>query len=1026
MCPKPLLLSLLLFLFLPGRAQLTLTTNNSAQQMAQRLVGNGVTVSNATLTGELLGRGFFRNAGGNQLGLDSGIVLSNGRLLSSNFNFLVGMNGAQTLVASNALNEPGDADLSQMLGGVATADASVLEFDFIPLGDSIRFRYVMTSEEYPLFVCSEFNDAFAFFLEGPGIVGRTNIALVPGTSIPVAVNSINSGVPGNTYPLSVCQSMGPGSPFTQYFVNNTGNGVLTHNGHTRVMTASARVVPCQSYHLKIVIADAGLTDDGMPDGFQDSGIFLEAGSLTSSSLRIVNLSPLRDGKPGIVEGCQSGALRIVRSKKYPTSQVVNLSFSGPAVNGVDVALLPASVTIPANDSIVDLPLTALPDPLAESREPFTVYISTSCNGNLFYSDSLTVYVHDYDTLVITPPTGAGFCRDAPLQLHAPSTYDSYAWTPAAVLNNTTISNPVAILTSPTVIVCFAQIGTCRAKDSVMLVPKTLRLLLKADIRCHNGATGQIHVGSSPTWVPPLLFNIDSGPFGPDSTFTGLPAGSHTVRIRDATGCVDSLTVVLQQMYPDLIVQHIVVPAACAGGNGSVTMSGSGGLPGYQFSLDNSPFADATTYTASSGPHLVSIRDLNGCVETGTALVPSDPPIVVSWVASAASCSGQADGELTLSANGGNGTFAYSSNGVDFQASNQLSVHAGPGTLTVRDTKGCTVVEPFTIPLNNTLAVDAGVDQTICEGQAASLQALANGAAIAWTGPAIANGPTATPTVNPVTTSLYHVTASTGICMAVDSLWVYVRPAPLANAGKDSSICVGKEIRLKGSGGIAYSWTSTGAVAIPPVHDPLVRPASNTSYFLAVADVNGCSSLLKDTVVVTTVPAVKAFAGRDTSVAIGEGLILQALDAGNSGATQYLWLPDEGLDNNRVAKPLAMPVRDITYRVTLRTPEGCEGSDDVSIKVFRAPDIYVPSAFTPNGDRINDVLRAIPVGMRSFTFFRVYNRWGEQVFATTDASRGWDGMVRGKASQTATYVWFAEAVDFNGRPVIRKGVVTIIR
>src|SRR4030095_438410 len=131
-----------------------------------------------------------------------------------------GLNGSAGLFASTGFNFPGDANLNALVTPNLTEDAVILEFDFVPIGDTIRFNYVFSSEEYPSFSCTQYNDVFAFFISGPGITGLKNIALVPGTNIPVAINSINSGTASDND--GYCSGMGPGSPFPQYFTNNSG------------------------------------------------------------------------------------------------------------------------------------------------------------------------------------------------------------------------------------------------------------------------------------------------------------------------------------------------------------------------------------------------------------------------------------------------------------------------------------------------------------------------------------------------------------------------------------------------------------------------------------------------------------------------------------------------------------------------------------------------------------------------------------------------------------------------------------
>ena len=146
---------------MPAYSQLQITSSNNAQALAQKLVGGGVTISNATITGHGFASAFFRNFGGNQLNVDSGIVLSTGRVQTSG---LPGLNGASSLFASTTFGFPGDGNLNALVSPNLTEDAVFLEFDFVPQGDTIRFNYIFSSEEYPSFTCSNFNDVFAFLL----------------------------------------------------------------------------------------------------------------------------------------------------------------------------------------------------------------------------------------------------------------------------------------------------------------------------------------------------------------------------------------------------------------------------------------------------------------------------------------------------------------------------------------------------------------------------------------------------------------------------------------------------------------------------------------------------------------------------------------------------------------------------------------------------------------------------------------------------------------------------------------------
>ncbi|MBK6633702.1 MAG: gliding motility-associated C-terminal domain-containing protein [Chitinophagaceae bacterium] len=133
-----------------------------------------------------------------------------------------------------------------------------------------------------------------------------------------------------------------------------------------------------------------------------------------------------------------------------------------------------------------------------------------------------------------------------------------------------------------------------------------------------------------------------------------------------------------------------------------------------------------------------------------------------------------------------------------------------------------------------------------------------------------------------------------------------------------------------------------------------------------------------------------------------------------------------MNNPFGANPIAVLDRNITYYVTAVNAVGCMAMDTINIKVYQGPELYVPNAFTPNGDGLNDVLKVIAIGMKEFHFFRIYNRYGQLIFSTTDPGQGWDGRMSGKLQNMGTYVWMAEAVDYRGNLIQRNGTSTIVQ
>lgn len=364
-------------------AQFSITTNTDAATLAKTIVGEGVQIFNAKYTGSSYAAGIFQN-NTSDLGIKAGVVLTSGR--AKTIGGSIGIDRSSNSLASNTSNNfpNNDADLDKLVS-FATNDASVLEFDFIPQGDTISVNFVFGSEEYPEWNCSAFNDIFAFLISGPGYTGKVNIALVPGTTIPVSVNSINNGIASN---INTCKALGNGAPFTNLYRTNNGNNIV-YDGYTKVLTAKAKVQPCVTYHIKLAIAD-------VLDKILDSGVFLEASSFKSSSNINISGDGLKDEQDQqliAVEGCKQANIYLKRNKAdLQYDQAVKLEYKG-AENGIDFSLLPTKVEFKPGDSLKELHLIPLVDGLQEGREQLTILMYPNLCSSI-PSDSLVLYLKD--------------------------------------------------------------------------------------------------------------------------------------------------------------------------------------------------------------------------------------------------------------------------------------------------------------------------------------------------------------------------------------------------------------------------------------------------------------------------------------------------------------------------------------------------------------------------------------------------------------------------------------------------------
>lgn len=259
--------------------------------------------------------------------------------------------------------------------------------------------------------------------------------------------------------------------------------------------------------------------------------------------------------------------------------------------------------------------------------------------------------------------------------------------------------------------------------------------------------------------------------------------------------------------------------------------------------------------------------------------------------------------------------------------------------------------------------------------------------------------------------------------------VYVTPPPVANAGPDQLVCYGQPVQLTGSGGATYLWSPAHYFANPADAQPQIRlPRAGVYTFVLQAGTPGCPATSQDSVTVTMRPPARIDAGPDIRIAAGQPLTLQAGDPDHLGFTLYRWTPAAGLNNSTIPNPVVQLNQPgtMTYQLSGITAAGCEARDAVTITVYAKADLYVPTAFTPNGDGRNDQAVVIAAGIRELQFFRIYNRWGELVFQTRDPGKGWDGLYKGKPQDSHVFVWEARAIDYSGQLIVRKGTITLIR
>jgi gliding motility-associated-like protein len=192
----------------------------------------------------------------------------------------------------------------------------------------------------------------------------------------------------------------------------------------------------------------------------------------------------------------------------------------------------------------------------------------------------------------------------------------------------------------------------------------------------------------------------------------------------------------------------------------------------------------------------------------------------------------------------------------------------------------------------------------------------------------------------------------------------------------------------------------------------------------VKDNNGC--IHSKNASLTYINNTKVKVGRDTGIFINQSISLFAKDVNNVNFNTFVWKPTYGLSNASIQNPTAVIDRNIEYIVTATNTYGCSAMDTIKIDVYKDVEIYVPTIFTPNNDNLNDFLKAIPRGIKEFKYFTIYNRFGQQVFSTSNPSKGWDGKFGTLQQNTGSYIWYAEGIDLKNNIIKRKGTFTLVR
>jgi hypothetical protein len=326
------------------------STYTSAQLISDVFLGDCLTAANVTFTGAPGAIGSFSN--GASIGIEEGIILTSGSVLSAPGPNLIGSTSTANLAAGSPL-------LDAASGGI-TYDASIFVFDFEASTTSVTFTYVFASEEYPEFVCS-FNDAFGFFVTGPGYAPNTNIATVPGTTDLVSIDNVNNNG-------ALCPPFYPA-----YYVDNTGGTAIEYDGYTVPLTATINTVPCESYQITIAVADVG-------DGIYDSACLLQAQSFTAG-VNVDVAATASDGTQSSDVNCSDNGtfLFVNDGEPFTEETTINFVISGTAIEGLEYTSIATSVTFQPGEDFTSIDITGIIAQLGVDPSTVTIALTESCS-----------------------------------------------------------------------------------------------------------------------------------------------------------------------------------------------------------------------------------------------------------------------------------------------------------------------------------------------------------------------------------------------------------------------------------------------------------------------------------------------------------------------------------------------------------------------------------------------------------------------------------------------------------------------
>ena len=539
----------------------------------------------------------------------------------------------------------------------------------------------------------------------------------------------------------------------------------------------------------------------------------------------------------------------------------------------------------------------------------------------------------------------------------------------------------------------------------------------------EGATINLSTTATGTynWTGPNGFTSNvQNPIIPNAT--AAAAGTYSLSITG--GCASAPAIVNVVVNPTPSVAVTKTDILCNGASTGSAVATATPVGTYTYAWTPTGGSAATASNLTAGTYTVTVAN-GACTSTGTVTI-TEPPILNLTTSTTGSACGTPSGTASVVATGGNGVYTYSWSPSGGTSATETNLVSGSYTVTVTDGNGCVkTANAIVISSNGPTVSIASVTNVTCFGQADGTAAVSvTGGTVPYTYAWLPTGGSAASATN-LSPGIYTVTVTddTGCSNAIN---VTITESPILNlttsgtsANCGTSNGTATAMVTGGSGTYTYVWMPGN------LNGATVTNLATGTYTVAATDGSGCNVASSYTVgLVGTIPVSVT----PISTTIDEGQSVN-LFAGTSLAIPgltYSWTPTTGLSCTDCPNPIANPTVTTTYIATITSPDGCIGVDSSKINVrIICGDHFIPTIFSPNGDGNNDEFRIFGKCIVAIDL-KIYDRWGEVVFESTDLQYGWDGTYKGELMNPASFIYSINISFIDGTFVNEKGNLSLVR